>query len=400
MEIWKNLDFGSVGRKIDMDYYSLGFVALWKEALTKDNKCIFKFRRAGYLLTGNEDVDEDDEDFDEEAEAKRLALLGIERMKEAEAFFKKLGGRVIFSSGSQRWIIWDNGIMELNLSANYAEANVLSHDQKITEKIKAYFEPLWAPPPVAKPLGHIYAIIQQRGGLGMHSLGNAGIPLVEGNYMPSIIKDYKYVIKDLQSEYPSGRITVLSGTPGSGKTFLVRGMLMEVPDAMFVLISPDMVTSLSGPELLPLLMSYHSSEGPIVLVLEDADKCLVARGENNISSIQSLLNLGDGILGSMLDIRIIATTNAQKLHMEEAIMRPGRLSRMMEVEYLDRDTATGIFKRLLPTKKKLPAKLTKVEKGKTFQMTLAETYDLARKCGWSPDKRKNTAIDEDIEDDY
>ena len=91
--------------------------------------------------------------------------------------------------------------------------------------------------------------------------------------------------------------------------------------------------------------------GPIALVLEDADRCLVTRGENNINSIQSLLNLGDGILGSLLDLRIIATTNAKKLEMEAAILRPGRLSKRLEVGALDLDTARGVFRRLLPDAK-------------------------------------------------
>jgi len=162
-------------------------------------------------------------------------------------------------------------------------------------------------------------------------------------------------------------------------------MLLEVPDAMFVLISPEMITSLGGPELLPLLMQYRgSSTGPIILILEDADKCLVSRDENNMNAIQALLNLGDGILGSMLDLRIVATTNAAELHLEEAIMRPGRLSKMLEVGGLDHSTACNVFKRLLPNIA-LPIEL---DDGDNFKMSLAETYSLARKNGWEPAVRE------------
>lgn len=185
-------------------------------------------------------------------------------------------------------------------------------------------------------------------------------------------------------------------THNTGKTHLIRAMLLEIPDAMFVLISPEMVTSLAGPQLLPLLMSYRGgTTGPIVLLLEDADKCLVARDKDNINSIQSLLNLGDGILGSLLDLRIVATTNANELHMEEAIMRPGRLSKMLEVGRLDVETARGVFKRLCPKKKNLPKELSDAN------MTLAEVYSLARKNGWKPGNRKvelSTDNDDDMFD--
>jgi hypothetical protein len=52
---------------------------------------------------------------------------------------------------------------------------------------------------------------------------------------------------------------------------------------------------------------------PILFIIEDADDCLVPRGSGNVSTISSLLNYTDGIFGSMLDLRIIATTNAEKM---------------------------------------------------------------------------------------
>jgi SpoVK/Ycf46/Vps4 family AAA+-type ATPase len=132
-------------------------------------------------------------------------------------------------------------------------------------------------------------------------------------------------------------------------------------------------------------MSYHEGQnGPIILVLEDADKCLVERSENNINSIQALLNLGDGILGSLLDIRIVATTNAEELKMDEAITRDGRLSRLIKADLLDRETACNIFKRLCPNK----ATPIELIGGDHFKMTLAQVYKLARKNGWKPDPRK------------
>lgn len=165
---------------------------------------------------------------------------------------------------------------------------------------------------------------------------------------------------------------------------------MEASNGMFVIISPDMVKELSGPKFLPLLLQYkgHAKNGPIILILEDADKCLVKRGEENMPSIQALLNLGDGILGSLLDIRIVATTNANKLEMEEAMMRPGRLSKRIEVSYLSYTEAVNVFNQLVPN-----VECTLSVK----DHSLAEVYEAARKSGWEP---VEPILEEDDEQDY
>ncbi len=294
--------------------------------------------------------------------------------------------------------MWKDGVIQMNISGEYVSVNGLSHDENFIREIKNFFSSQWAKP---TKKGAIYCIVKQGPHLSLSSIGNAGIPLVSGNYTQKVMEDYRFAIKDLKSENPSGRIVVMRGPAGTGKTHLIRALLLEVPDAMFVLISPEVIVNLAGPELLPLLMNYRGgTTGPIILVIEDADKCLVARATENMSSIQSLLNLGDGILGSMLDIRIIATTNADELKMETAILRPGRLSKMMEVGSLDAATAQGIFSRLLPDVS-MPIELTSQEDDKPFEMSLAQVYSVARKNGWEPPARsvKVAEIDDDLDDD-
>src|SRR5690606_30039505 len=84
----------------------------------------------------------------------------------------------------------------------------------------------------------------------------------------------------------------------------------------------------------------------IVLLIEDADACLAPRASDNISSISSLLNCADGILGSMLDIKIVATTNQDRLEFDSALVRPGRLSRHITVGELSAEKATEVYSRL------------------------------------------------------
>lgn len=311
---------------------------------------------------------------------------GLRYLKKME----KEGGRLLHKLISESFYIatflFDHGVVRVEFSNGYLKVSGISTDEKFITRLNKDVNAEFLP---AIQQGHIFAIVRHGQNLNISSIGDASVPLIPGNYTKQVMADYKYAIKDLRTTNPSGRIVIMEGEPGTGKTHLIRAMLSEVPDAMFVLVSPEMVPSLAGPELLPLLMQNKQSfalNGPIVLVLEDADRCLVTRGEGNLNNIQSLLNLGDGILGSLLDLRIVATTNAKKLEMEAAILRPGRLSKRMEVGALDFQTARSIFKRLLPNTS-LPEILV-AEPTMGFKMTLAEAYSLARNNGWEPEVRE------------
>lgn len=228
--------------------------------------------------------------------------------------------------------------------------------------------------------GLVFTLVRGMGGFSINRLGLAGTPLIRDNYIPEVLSAYDHVVEDLNTESPCGRLIILSGSPGTGKTFLVRSLLSAVPNAAFILIPPNLMTELSGPEILPALtQAKNEFNGPIILIIEDADQCLVNRKEGDMSAISSMLNLGDGILGSILDVRILATTNAKTLEMDEATRRPGRLCRYIEVGPLDKGTAQACLSRLM-------GRTVQMDKG----MSLAEVYRKARGLGWKPPPKEPT----------
>jgi hypothetical protein len=225
--------------------------------------------------------------------------------------------------------------------------------------------------------GFVYALVKgAMGGYGLTRVGAAGTPLERGNYDPKVLADYDHVVADLKAESPCGRLTIMAGEPGTGKTYLVRSLLSDIPKAAFVIVPPHMVRELGSPELLPALAGarHDGLNGPMALIIEDADKVLVNREAGDMAAISSLLNLGDGILGSVLDVRIIATTNAGTLEMDGATRRKGRLCRKIDVGAVQADQASSILKRLLPE--------TSIRCAKN--VTLAEVYGHARDLGWTP----------------
>jgi SpoVK/Ycf46/Vps4 family AAA+-type ATPase len=162
---------------------------------------------------------------------------------------------------------------------------------------------------------------------------------------------------------------------------------------MFVIVPPNMIASMGGPELLPLLLKTkedYGKKGPIVLILEDADQCLAPRHETDPSSISTILNLGDGIFGSLFDMRIIATTNAKAKEIDTAIVRDMRLSKRITVDHLPYELADKIYKRLLKDDKKdFPIPVVeengmKPREGKK-KFSLATVYKTARLAGWKSD---------------
>lgn len=159
-------------------------------------------------------------------------------------------------------------------------------------------------------------------------------------------------------------------------TFIIRGMISEVEDAMFVLVPPNMLDSLSSPSLIPALIEFKNNEssGPIVFVLEDSDNVLVPRGKENMSLISTLLNMSSGMLGSLLDIRVVATTNSPKRDIDPALMRDGRLSTHVTVGNLNPDHANRLLKKLTGKNKNVF----------DSDVPLAKVYKAARSLGWKP----------------
>lgn len=219
--------------------------------------------------------------------------------------------------------------------------------------------------------GSLYGLVQGSNGIELRSIGNSGETFIPENYRPEVVEAYRHIVSDLKNSDPCGRLAILDGIPGSGKSHMVRALMNEVPTGTFVIVPPNMISSLGSPGLLPALMD-SGDERPIVLILEDADEALSSRKADNVSAISALLNLSDGLMGAVLDIRILATTNQSIEDFDTAVMRDGRLCRRVEIGTLDHIQAEAVYRRLTETA---------VESGhytKGFH-TLASVYRLARK---------------------
>jgi len=232
-----------------------------------------------------------------------------------------------------------------------------------------------------KPEGKVFVLLPTQSGLQSTSIGLGAIPLIRENYRQDVLEGYDRAVKDLQAKDPLGRLFIFDGPPGTGKTYLIRALLNDLPNLKFLILPSNMMSSLTGPELLAAIINA-ADEGrpigekrktqPIALIIEDADSCLSSRSSDNISAISSILNISDGIVGNLLDLRIICTTNAEIENIDKAILRTGRLSARVEVGLLEPSQAKAVYQRL-------DGKENVDFTEKKFY-TLSDVYALAKGC--------------------
>lgn len=116
---------------------------------------------------------------------------------------------------------------------------------------------------------------------------------------------------------------LLHGPAGTGKTSYIK-WLTSVVKREFIFIPVGMAGELSSPSFIKTLLSHKEA----ILILEDAEQALQSRDVDsyNSSTVSTLLNLTDGVLGSLLNIAIIGSFNSDKSTIDKALLRKGRLA--------------------------------------------------------------------------
>lgn len=231
--------------------------------------------------------------------------------------------------------------------------------------------------------GEVYMLGEMRQQFQLYHIGHGGIPIERANYNPETMESYDRMVMHLGAVVPKGRLVIIDGPAGTGKTFFVRGLIEEVGNAVFIYIPAALVPSLDKPSFIPALLEVaNENPGPKVLVIEDADALLVRRQADNITGIATLLNITDGTFGDLIDFRVIATTNAKRLEIDKAMKRKGRVLELLTLKELTKDHANTIWTNL--TRHIKDAKAFPY----TEKMLLGDVYDDAIEMGWEAPSRK------------
>jgi hypothetical protein len=128
-----------------------------------------------------------------------------------------------------------------------------------------------------------------------------------------------------------GRLVLLHGAPGSGKSYALRALAREWEpwcDSHFISDPDALLGSRSSYLLSTLLRTPRRADGTQawrLVILEDAGELLAADARSVTGqALSRLLNVTDGLLGEGLRTLVVVTTNEPVRRLHEAVARPGR----------------------------------------------------------------------------
>lgn len=189
---------------------------------------------------------------------------------------------------------------------------------------------------------------------------STNINIVE-NYNDDFVPIYNDIVSFLNAR-KSGLI-VLRGKMGTGKTSLIRNLITNVPKN-YILVTTAIAAHLASPEFLSFMIDNKDS----VFILEDCEQILMDRRENTFGgAIANILNMSDGLMSDIFNVKFICTFNADINCIDSALLRKGRCYANYE------------FKELSDEKTKVLLNRQGIKLDKYEPLTLAEIFNYENK---------------------
>ena len=218
----------------------------------------------------------------------------------------------------------------VNFDMTYLKTN--ENDFKILyEKVLSYENP------VEEKMVYFYRIGRTMKGYSLHKYKINPISVFPEYYNDKIDLEK---LQNIVNSDKSGLI-LFSGFSGSGKTSLIKYLSLN-SDKKFVFLTINEIDVFSDPNASEFLgTQLHDS----VIILEDCEMLLKSRKNDVNPYISTLLNVGDGLIGQLLNLKVILTYNNGE-NIDDALLRKGRCIFTHDFKKIDVENSNKVAKRL------------------------------------------------------
>ncbi|WP_086047788.1 AAA family ATPase [Hugenholtzia roseola] len=197
--------------------------------------------------------------------------------------------------------------------------------------------------------------------LRKHEIKAPKIPDLDLYYGKGFDSKHQMFLEGINEKNRSG-LFIFHGVTGSGKTNYIRYLIScSRPELEYIFYPISLLREIASPELITFLSDYQDA----VLIIEESEESVQARDSfiGDKSSIANLLNVSDGLLSDVLNLKIICTFNTDIRNLDKALLREGRLLGIHRFDKIDKENANQI------------ASLNKIDKSFDEDVTLAQIFN-------------------------